>query len=290
VYDVLNCAEGCNLGTGCVHDSSVFEIGRIMDDARQRAMASYDKTDEEQMTRLFTLFDNKLTQTDYYRTYTPREITTLAFEDSSIEAAFEELGKSDEVSRMHNCCACGSDTCLEMAERIAKGINVPENCIEKTRSDIQREHQALIEEQRSSASKLQRITNEVEGIKRMFETVLQSVDDVQETITQYSEMGKMIGDIAMQTRILALNASVEAVRAGAQGAGFAVVAQAIRGLADGSQESVDAVADTGEYATRTLGRITQASKSVDESIARMAKYISQISSALENREEDEEAM
>lgn len=283
VFDVLNCADGCNLGTGCNHDTSVFKVNRIMNDARQHAMKKYQKSDHEKMTKLFAMFDKKLTLGHYTRTYKQRIQQAIPYREDAVERAFAALGKTDEVQRNHNCYACGSDTCREMAVRIAKGINIPENCMEKTRSDIMREHQAVISEQNSNLTHLNQILTEIDGLKKMFEKVHSSVDDVQEMIDQYSSMGKVISDIAMQTRILSLNAAVEAARAGASGKGFSVVAQAIRELADGSQQSVDAVADTGDYAKRTLNEITTASKTVDESILKVAAYIQEIAEKIDSR-------
>ncbi len=41
IFDVLNCSEGCNLGTGCRHNKSVFQVNASMDKARHKAMQDY---------------------------------------------------------------------------------------------------------------------------------------------------------------------------------------------------------------------------------------------------------
>ena len=53
VFDVLNCPEGCNMGTACERETNIFEIGRIMDDARKYSMEMYQKSDRAAMTELF---------------------------------------------------------------------------------------------------------------------------------------------------------------------------------------------------------------------------------------------
>ena len=86
-----------------------------------------------------------------------------------------------------------------------------------------------------------------EGLEGMF-TLESKVDAIAEQIvnlssqaSQISNISQLVIDFANQTNMLALNSSVEAVRAGEHGKGFAVVANEIRKLADQSQQSADKI-------------------------------------------------
>ncbi|MDL2289331.1 methyl-accepting chemotaxis protein [Clostridia bacterium OttesenSCG-928-F22] len=284
IFDVLNCQEGCNLGTACNHEASPFKINRIMDETRQSAMQKYQKTDKEKFTKLFELFDNKLNLNDYLRKYTAQPIYEIPYSEADVEQVMQELGKTTEEQRNHNCYACGCETCHSLAVRIAKGINVTQNCMEKARAEIAHEHDALLLEQEQSSEYLGSISTEISSIQQLFETVLSGVESMEQVISQYSQMAKIVDDIAMQTQLLSLNASVEAVRAGNAGKGFAVVAQSIRELANKSQESINNVSGTSEVAQKTINSITSSSKDVDKSISRVSSYIDEITRSLRKAE------
>lgn len=82
----------------------------------------------------------------------------------------------------------------------------------------------------------------VGGMKTLVDLNRQSMEAVQrldEHTVHIGEISDVVGEIADRTRILALNASIEAVRAGAEGKGFAVVAENVRTLAAQSAKSVD---------------------------------------------------
>lgn len=72
--------------------------------------------------------------------------------------------------------------------------------------------------------------------------LVQAMEAISESSGQIEKIVKTIEDIAMQTNLLSLNASIEAARAGAAGKGFAIVASEIRELAEKSAEAVNQTA------------------------------------------------
>ena len=270
----MNCPEGCNLGTGCAHEKNIFEINTVMDKARQNVLRSRDKADFD---LLFEEYDRKLQLGDFIRRYTPAEGRSYDVTAAQIEDAFIQLGKENESARKFDCSACGANTCHDMAKQIAAGLNTPRNCIQKTRDDVHREHDAVLELSIANNNNIKEILEDISKIKTLSGDILQNISDVNAAVEKYSEMGAAIDRIAMQINIISLNASIEAARAGQHGKAFSVVAEEIRRLASTSKDTVSETQHITEQTMDSIKSITTIIDSISSEVEKAYQNISDIS-------------
>ena len=137
IFDVLNCEDGCNIGTAGLHERNLFKIGKTMDKNRRNATESRKRDYYDWMYKRFDeTFDLEL----FTRKYRPVTISFPNITDYDIYKAFRLLGKDSYEKQHIDCGACGSDTCYKMARKIALGVNIVSNCVFKSKEDAKAEH------------------------------------------------------------------------------------------------------------------------------------------------------
>jgi methyl-accepting chemotaxis protein len=123
---------------------------------------------------------------------------------------------------------------------------------------------ALIADQGNGA-----VTETIDGIghiRALMATVAESVVMLSEQTQAIGEIITVVGDLAQQSNLLAVNAAIEASKAGEQGKGFTVVAQEIKSLADQSKQATEQVRTILGDIQKATGKSVLAAEQVSKAV------------------------
>lgn len=185
---------------------------------------------------------------------------------------------SDRQINETNLVASAIEEMKANSNEIAGNAESTRLSAESTEKEIQ---QVLLQVQLSS--------NQLEELSLVLNTVEQSIGVLGANVDEINLVLGVIQGISEQTNLLALNAAIEAARAGEQGRGFAVVADEVRGLAQRSQQSTIEIKDildklqlSAIKATEEMSESLKRREAVVEAMAKINEIIHSSSQSIRN--------
>lgn len=204
--------------------------------------------------------------------------------EQSIRGICEAMHSTfEQISTVSEQIANGSHSVSAGASELAGAVSDETRLIEEVHANLEDINKRVSQSSENAfdvKSRALKATDTVNGGNEKMQELLEIMKSISNYATEIVKMNSTIEDIAFQTNILALNASVEASRAGAAGKGFAVVAEEVRNLAAKSGEASNSTADLIGHTVKTIKNGMAAATATAEMLSEVVAETSSISESV----------